>query len=74
MLKVLIEYRVLIACVIAAALGFAFTFPAIKIARRYGFMDVPRDDRRMHVDSTPRIGGVAVFVALVVALAVAGEF
>ena len=72
MIEVLTEYRVLIACVIAVGLGFVLTFPAIRLAKKFGFMDVPRDGRRMHVDPVPRIGGAAVFVAFVIALAVAG--
>ena len=74
MIKVLIEYRALFTCVIALALGFALTFPAIKLAKRLGFMDIPKDERRMHVDPVPRIGGVAVFVSFTVALSVTGYF
>ena len=74
MIEVLIKYRALILCVIALALGFALTFPAIRLAKRFGFMDVPADGRRMHVDPVPRIGGVAVFVAFTAALALTGYF
>ncbi len=66
--------RVLFAVVIALGLGFLLTYPAIKLAKLRGFIDVPTDDRRMHVTPTPRIGGVAVFVAFAVALAVTGYF
>lgn len=68
------EFRVLFACVIALGLGFLLTFPAIRLAKRFGFMDVPTDDRRMHAAPTPRIGGVAVFAAFTAALAVSGYF
>jgi UDP-GlcNAc:undecaprenyl-phosphate GlcNAc-1-phosphate transferase len=45
----------------------------MKMARTFGFMDEPKDDRRMHVDATPRIGGVAIFLALFVGILIAGE-
>ena len=63
----------LIACVLALGLSFLLTFPAIKLAPRLGFMDIPKDGRRMHKDPTPRIGGLPVFLAFSIALAVTGH-
>ena len=68
------ELTTLIACVIALGLGFGLTFPAIKLAPKLGFMDVPKDERRMHKDATPRIGGAAVFLAFAIAISVTGYF
>ena len=68
------ELKTLIACVIALGLGFGLTFPAIKLAPKLGFMDIPKDERRMHKDATPRIGGAAVFLAFVIAISVTGYF
>lgn len=68
------EIKTLIACVIALGLGFGLTFPAIKLAPTLGFMDVPKDGRRMHKEATPRIGGLAVFLAFALATSVTGYF
>ena len=58
---------VLIAIVAAAAIAFALT-PLVKaFALRFGFVDVPKDGRRMHKKPTPRIGGLAIFAGFVVA-------
>ncbi len=67
------EILVCIACFSAALLAFLLTFPARKLAPRLGFMDVPKDERRMHEDPIPRIGGVAIFLAFVIGRAIAGE-
>ena len=68
------ELNTLIACVIALGLGFGLTYPAIKLAPTLKLMDVPKDNRRMHTEATPRIGGVAVFLAFSIAISVTGYF
>ncbi|MBL8186690.1 MAG: hypothetical protein JNK38_01710, partial [Acidobacteria bacterium] len=39
------------------------------VCERYGWLDVPRDQRRVHRRATPRLGGVAVVAAVLLALA-----
>lgn len=39
------------------------------VCERYGWLDVPRDQRRVHRRATPRLGGVAVVAAVLMALA-----
>ena len=68
------ELQTLISCVLALGLGFLLTFPAIRLAPRLGFMDIPKDGRRMHTEATPRIGGLAVFLAFSIAVSVTGYF
>lgn len=52
---------------VAAALGVAFLIaliltPVVRVlAVKIGAIDVPKDDRRMHTDSVPRMGGLAIF-------------
>ena len=41
-----------------------------RICERYGWLDVPTDGRRVHVRAMPRLGGVAVFMSIFVALAI----
>ena len=57
---------------IAFLLAFIVTFMAtpytIKIARKVGAVDVPRDQRRMHKKAMPRFGGPAVILGFLVAI------
>jgi len=52
---------------VAAALGVGFLIaliltPTVRaLAMKVGAIDVPKDDRRMHTDSVPRMGGLAIF-------------
>lgn len=48
-----------------------FVTPIIRrLAQRFGWLDVPSDDRRVHAVPVPRLGGVAVFGSVMLALAV----
>ena len=55
---------------IAAVCTFVGTFAVRAIATRIGFVDEP-DERRIHTRTTPNGGGVAMFVAFLVAMIVA---
>lgn len=56
---------VLIAVLAAALISFVLT-PVVKaLAPRFGFVDIPKDDRRMHKRPIPTIGGLAIFTAFV---------
>ena len=66
--------KLLIASAIAMLLGFALTAVCIKVAPILGLMDIPKDDRRMHKDPTPRMGGVAIYLAFCIALSLCGYF
>jgi len=39
-----------------------------RLSRRFGWLDVPRDSRRVHETPTPRLGGAAIFTAMGLAL------
>lgn len=59
--------RVLLALVIAAVVSFAVT-PLVKILSvKWGAIDVPKDDRRMHDHPIPRMGGLAIFLGFLIA-------
>lgn len=55
--------------IIAMCVSLALTPVIRRISERYGWLDEPRDERRVHRKAVPRTGGVAVFAGLVVALA-----
>jgi UDP-GlcNAc:undecaprenyl-phosphate GlcNAc-1-phosphate transferase len=47
-----------------------FLTPVVRrLAQRFGWLDVPKDDRRVHTAPIPRLGGVAVFASTMLALA-----
>ena len=60
-----------VSATIAAVIAFSIAFGLIPIvnkwAREFSLLDMPDDDRRKHAMPTPRLGGVAVFVAAVCA-------
>ncbi len=58
--------------VVAAASAWVLTFPARRIAVEIGYVAQP-DDRKVHQRVTPEAGGVALFVAMLVAWAVAAS-
>ncbi len=56
---------VLIAVLAAALISFVLT-PVVKaLAPRFGFVDIPKDERRMHKRPIPTIGGLAIFASFV---------
>ena len=46
--------------------SFATTPLVKKLATKIGAMDVPKDDRRMHNIPIARIGGLAIFIGVIV--------
>jgi len=51
---------------IAFAIAFFISPLSIKISKRVGALDVPKDNRRMHKAPVPRLGGIAIFVSFFV--------
>ena len=63
------EYKEIIwtslAFIIALGISY-FTTPIVNIlARRMGAVDIPRDERRMHTEPIPRLGGLAIFFGFI---------
>lgn len=55
----------------AAALVSFLTTPLVKtLAYKVGAIDVPKDNRRMHKEPIPRMGGLAIFLAFLLAVLV----
>ena len=61
-----------IAAAVAVISGFLLTFGVRKLSPILGFMDVPKDDRRMHDTAMPRAGGIAVYLAFLIGMCVTG--
>jgi UDP-GlcNAc:undecaprenyl-phosphate GlcNAc-1-phosphate transferase len=58
--------------VVSAVSAWALTFPVRRIALQIGYVAQP-DDRKVHRSVTPQAGGVAMFLAMLVAWAVAAS-
>jgi len=54
-------------------LGFAIAFglmPVVmRVAREHNILDIPNEDRRVHEEPVPRLGGIAIFTGTIVAAA-----
>ncbi len=59
---------IVIAFLLALIISFMMTPYTIKIARKVGAIDVPKDDRRMHKNAMPKLGGVAVILGFIVSV------
>ena len=55
-----------IAFLLAFITSFMVTPYSIKLARKVGAVDVPKDSRRMHTKAMPKLGGLAVICGFIV--------
>jgi UDP-GlcNAc:undecaprenyl-phosphate/decaprenyl-phosphate GlcNAc-1-phosphate transferase len=58
----------------AAVLSFAFTAVVRTVALRYGIVDRPGLERKIHKSPVPLMGGVAIFLSFAICLIVAALF
>src|SRR3954463_12211685 len=62
--------RTYIALFLIALFSSLLLTPIIRrLGVRWGWLDVPRDNRRVHLKAVPRIGGVAILLSVFIALA-----
>ena len=54
-----------VAVLAAAVISFILTPLVKRLAEKFGFVDIPKDERRMHKKPIPTIGGAAIFTAFV---------
>jgi len=66
------DYIIYAALTLVSFMVSCFTVPfAIKFAKEKGIIDNPKqDDRRVHKEPTPRVGGIAMVAGMAVALVV----
>lgn len=67
----MLEY--LIVLIIPMIISFIFTPFAKKIANSLGAIDKPDGYRRMHVEPTPRMGGLAIYIAVIIGVLIFEE-
>jgi UDP-GlcNAc:undecaprenyl-phosphate GlcNAc-1-phosphate transferase len=62
-------------CVAAPFVAAVLMTPlSIRVAKKIGAIDMPKDDRRMHKQPIPRFGGLAIFVATSLMLLIIREW
>ena len=54
--------------VVALSSSLVLTPVIRRLAQRLGWLDVPHDQRRLHLSPVPRLGGVAIFLSVMLAL------
>jgi len=54
--------------VISTCTSLVLTPVVSRVCRRFGWLDEPRDQRRVHEIAVPRLGGTAIFAAILLAL------
>ena len=57
-----------IAFLLAFIVSFMATPESIKIAHRIGAIDIPKDNRRMHQNAMPKLGGIAVIAGFLISI------
>ena len=66
--------KVLAAFFVTGILSFLLTPPVKRLAHRIGAIDVPKDARRMHKKPIPRLGGLAIYISVVIVSLVLGQW
>ena len=64
---------VVAAFIAAGVLSYFFTPPVKRFAHKVGAIDVPKDNRRMHKEPIPRLGGLAIFGGFLCSILVFGQ-
>lgn len=60
--------RIIFVFIVAWLLAFSAT-PIVRVlAQKIGAVDVPKDERRLHKEPIPRLGGLAIFYGFIVAV------
>ena len=54
--------------IISVAVAFVTSPLSIRVANRFGIIDKPKDNRRVHKTPTPRFGGMAIFLGSMLAM------
>lgn len=65
------ETRILIYCLfflLSLILGYIFSRLMIKLSFKYKILDVPNEERKIHKESTPLLGGLAIYFSFLVSV------
>ena len=56
--------------IITIIISLILTPLTIKFANKFGFVDTPKDDRRVHIKPMPRVGGLAIVLSMFIGLGI----
>ena len=62
--------KIIEAMLISVVVAFAATPLSIRIANRFGIIDKPKDERRVHRKPIPRFGGMGIFLGSMAAMVI----
>ena len=65
--------QVVLALAVALLISLFVTPPVKWFAVKIGAIDVPRDNRRVHKEPIPRLGGLAIFIAFILSVVIFAE-
>ncbi len=65
--------KMILALVLSFGVAYFSTPLAIKLAHKIGAIDIPKDNRRVHKNPIPRLGGIAIFFGFLVSTLVMVE-
>jgi len=68
-----ITVKLILALVVAIVIAFAATPHVKNLAYKVGAIDVPKDERRMHKQPIPRLGGLAIYIAFLFSALIFGD-
>ena len=60
--------KIIQAMIISVVVAYAATPLSIRIANKFGIIDKPKDERRVHKKPIPRFGGMGIFLGSMAAL------
>lgn len=60
--------KIYFSLIISAILSLVLTPLARRFAIKFNFIDVPKDNRRVHTKAIPLLGGLAIFLAVIIAI------
>ncbi|MCD6436333.1 MAG: undecaprenyl/decaprenyl-phosphate alpha-N-acetylglucosaminyl 1-phosphate transferase [Clostridiales bacterium] len=63
-------FKYIFAFIVAGISSAILTPLVIALAYKIGAVDVPEDDRRVHTEPIPRIGGLAIFFAVLISISI----
>ncbi len=66
--------EIIFASITAIIASFVLTYPVKYLAPKFGFMDIPKDERRMHTEPKPRLGGLAIFSSFIIVMCICRLF
>ena len=61
-------FKTIMVFVIAWCITFVFTPVCLKLAPKIGAIDIPKDNRRVHKQPIPRLGGIAIFLGVMMVI------